>query len=54
MQFCDNQLVETTFISLPFVFSGATVDTVLNGVSAEPDLFPENSQDVPDINFFYR
>lgn len=37
-----------------FVFLGATVDTVLNGVNAKPDLFPENSKDVPDINFFYR
>lgn len=54
MQFCDNRLVKTALMSLVFVFSGATVDTVLNGVNAEPDLFPENSQDVPDINFFYR
>lgn len=37
-----------------FVFLGATVDTVLDGVNAKPDLFPENSKDVPDINFFYR
>lgn len=30
------------------------MDTVLDGVNAKPDLFPENSKDVPDINFFYR
>lgn len=45
----DHQLV----VMLRF-FSGATVDTVFNGVNAKPDLFPENSKDVPDINFFYR
>uniref|UniRef100_A0A665V0G9 UPF0577 protein KIAA1324-like n=1 Tax=Echeneis naucrates TaxID=173247 RepID=A0A665V0G9_ECHNA len=40
--------------SLADTFIGATVDTVLNGMNAQPDLFPENSGDVPDINFFYR
>lgn len=30
------------------------MDTVLSGVNAKPDLFPENPNDVPDINFFYR
>uniref|UniRef100_A0AAX7UXT3 MRH domain-containing protein n=1 Tax=Astatotilapia calliptera TaxID=8154 RepID=A0AAX7UXT3_ASTCA len=45
--------ISSQSISLADTFIGATVDTVLNGVSAEPDLFPENSQDVPDINFFY-
>lgn len=30
------------------------MDAVLSGVSAKPDLFPENTKDVPDINFFYR
>uniref|UniRef100_A0A8C5FYW2 UPF0577 protein KIAA1324-like n=1 Tax=Gouania willdenowi TaxID=441366 RepID=A0A8C5FYW2_GOUWI len=33
---------------------GATVDSVLNGINAKPDLFPESSEEVPDINFFYR
>ncbi len=35
-------------------FAGATTDSVLEGVNAKPDLFPENTKDVPDINFFYR
>lgn len=38
-----------------FYFStGATVDTALDGVEAKPDLFPESSKDIPDINFYYR
>lgn len=43
-------------LNYPFCFfaPGATVDTVLDGVNAKPDLFPENTRDVPDINFFYR
>ncbi|XP_029901434.1 UPF0577 protein KIAA1324-like isoform X1 [Myripristis murdjan] len=41
-------------ISLADTFLGATVDTVLDGVNAKPELFPENSNDVPDINYFYR
>lgn len=40
--------------SLADTFVGATMETVLNGVNAKPDLFPESSEDVPDINFFYR
>lgn len=36
------------------LFPGATVDTVLDGVKAEPDLFPKNSKGVPDIYFYYR
>ncbi|KAI3366634.1 hypothetical protein L3Q82_009319 [Scortum barcoo] len=46
--------ISSQSISLADTFIGATVDTVLDGVNAKPDLFPENSKDVPDINFFYR
>uniref|UniRef100_A0A3Q0S9U5 Endosome-lysosome associated apoptosis and autophagy regulator family member 2b n=1 Tax=Amphilophus citrinellus TaxID=61819 RepID=A0A3Q0S9U5_AMPCI len=46
--------ISSQSISLADTFIGATVDTVLNGVNAKPDLFPENAKDVPDINFFYR
>lgn len=34
--------------------TGATVEAELDGVEAEPDLFPASSIDLPDINFFYR
>ncbi|KAG7250324.1 hypothetical protein CRUP_004479, partial [Coryphaenoides rupestris] len=32
----------------------ATVDSVLSGVNAQPQLFPKRPSDIPDINFFYR
>ncbi|KAM6985513.1 endosome/lysosome-associated apoptosis and autophagy regulator family member 2-like isoform 2-T2 [Aplochiton taeniatus] len=41
-------------ISLADTFLGATVDSVLDGVNAKPELFPENTKEVPDINFFYK
>ncbi|CAL8323021.1 unnamed protein product [Lota lota] len=41
-------------ISLADTFLGATVDSVLGGVNAEPQRFPKRSGDVPDIHFFYR
>uniref|UniRef100_A0A4W4EBC7 MRH domain-containing protein n=1 Tax=Electrophorus electricus TaxID=8005 RepID=A0A4W4EBC7_ELEEL len=41
-------------ISLADTFLGATVDTALNGVNVRADLFPETSESVPDIHFFYR
>uniref|UniRef100_A0A3Q2E832 Endosome-lysosome associated apoptosis and autophagy regulator family member 2 n=1 Tax=Cyprinodon variegatus TaxID=28743 RepID=A0A3Q2E832_CYPVA len=46
--------ISSQSISLADTFIGATVDTVLDGINAEPDLFPENPNDIPDINFFYR
>ena len=49
----EDKLVIATYLDLRFL-PGATVDSVLDGVNAKPDLFPENSKDVPDINFFYR
>lgn len=30
------------------------MDSILDGVKAQPELFTESSKDVPDINFFYR
>lgn len=49
----DDKLVIATYLYVCFP-PGATVDSVLDGVNATPDLFPENLKDVPDINFFYR
>ncbi|TKS90722.1 UPF0577 protein KIAA1324-like [Collichthys lucidus] len=46
--------ISSQSISLADAFIGATVDTVLDGVNAKPELYPENLKDVPDINFFYR
>lgn len=34
--------------------TGATVETALDDVEADPDLFPAGSGDLADINFFYR
>ena len=52
---CDQQLLEVDLMCcVCCLFSGATADTVLNGMNAKPDLFPEYSQGLPDINFFYR
>ncbi|KAG9330651.1 hypothetical protein JZ751_023433, partial [Albula glossodonta] len=41
-------------ISLADTFLGATVESSLSGISASPDIFPETSKKVPDVNFFYR
>uniref|UniRef100_A0A1A7XH72 KIAA1324-like n=1 Tax=Iconisemion striatum TaxID=60296 RepID=A0A1A7XH72_9TELE len=41
-------------INLADTFLGATVDDDLAGIKANPELFPQTSQKVPDINFFYR
>lgn len=30
------------------------MESVLDGVDANPELFPESPKDVPDIHFFYR
>ncbi|XP_061922405.1 endosome/lysosome-associated apoptosis and autophagy regulator family member 2-like [Entelurus aequoreus] len=46
--------ISSQSIGLADIFLGATVDGVLNGVSAQPDLFPQNTNNVPDINFFFR
>ncbi|XP_028814403.1 UPF0577 protein KIAA1324-like isoform X2 [Denticeps clupeoides] len=41
-------------ISLADTFLGTAVESTLDGVTARPDLFPETSKKVPDVNFFYR
>uniref|UniRef100_A0A8C6VRS4 Endosome-lysosome associated apoptosis and autophagy regulator family member 2a n=1 Tax=Nothobranchius furzeri TaxID=105023 RepID=A0A8C6VRS4_NOTFU len=41
-------------INLADTFLGATVDDSLAGIKASPELFPQTSKKVPDINFFYR
>ncbi|KAG7454325.1 hypothetical protein MATL_G00258430 [Megalops atlanticus] len=41
-------------ISLADTFLGVTVESSLGGISVRPDLFPETSKKVPDVNFFYR
>ncbi|XP_010885460.2 UPF0577 protein KIAA1324-like homolog isoform X1 [Esox lucius] len=41
-------------ISLADTYLGATVDSVLDGVKARPELYPDNPKGTPDINFFYR
>lgn len=41
-------------INVADTFLGATVESVLEGVNANPQLFPESSKKVPDINFFFR
>ncbi|KAB5541997.1 hypothetical protein PHYPO_G00086360 [Pangasianodon hypophthalmus] len=46
--------ISSQSISLADTFLGATVENTLNGVSVRPDMFPETSQRLPDINFFYH
>ncbi|KAM8883660.1 endosome/lysosome-associated apoptosis and autophagy regulator family member 2-like [Synchiropus picturatus] len=46
--------VSSQSISVADVFLGATVDSILDGIDAEPGLFPKDRKDVADINFFYR
>ncbi|XP_017261413.1 endosome/lysosome-associated apoptosis and autophagy regulator family member 2 [Kryptolebias marmoratus] len=41
-------------INLADTFLGATVDDNIAGIKAKPELFPQNSKKVPDVNFFYR
>uniref|UniRef100_A0AAY5KR10 MRH domain-containing protein n=1 Tax=Esox lucius TaxID=8010 RepID=A0AAY5KR10_ESOLU len=41
-------------ISLADTFLGATVALNLDGVQARPDLFPQTSNKIPDVNFYYR
>ncbi|XP_041693467.2 endosome/lysosome-associated apoptosis and autophagy regulator family member 2-like isoform X1 [Coregonus clupeaformis] len=41
-------------ISLADTFLGATVALTLGGVKARPDLFPQTTNKVRDVNFFYR
>lgn len=41
-------------INLADTFTGATVDDNLDGIRARPDLYPQTSKKVPDVNFYYR
>ncbi|KAK7892170.1 hypothetical protein WMY93_024133 [Mugilogobius chulae] len=41
-------------ITLADAFLGATVESTLGDITARPDLFPEASKKVPDINFYYK
>uniref|UniRef100_A0A3B3ZPQ4 MRH domain-containing protein n=1 Tax=Periophthalmus magnuspinnatus TaxID=409849 RepID=A0A3B3ZPQ4_9GOBI len=41
-------------ITLADAFIGATVERTLGDITARPDLFPEASNKVPDVNFYYR
>ncbi|KAF7693881.1 UPF0577 protein KIAA1324-like homolog [Silurus meridionalis] len=45
--------ISSQSISLADTFIGATVESTLNGVSVRTDMFPETSQTLPDINFFF-
>lgn len=45
-----NHLLYDFFVFFP----GATRDTVLNDINANPYLFTKKSHNVSDINFFYR
>ncbi|XP_074533768.1 endosome/lysosome-associated apoptosis and autophagy regulator family member 2 [Halichoeres trimaculatus] len=41
-------------INLADMFLGATVDSTLDGIRARPELYPQTSKKVPDVNFYYR
>uniref|UniRef100_A0A671VMW2 Endosome-lysosome associated apoptosis and autophagy regulator family member 2a n=1 Tax=Sparus aurata TaxID=8175 RepID=A0A671VMW2_SPAAU len=41
-------------INLADTFLGVTVENALDGVKAGPELWPQTSKKVPDINFYYR
>ncbi|XP_022610407.1 UPF0577 protein KIAA1324-like [Seriola dumerili] len=41
-------------INLADTFLGATVDNTLDGIRARPELYPQTSKKVPDVNFYYR
>uniref|UniRef100_A0A3Q3WP99 MRH domain-containing protein n=1 Tax=Mola mola TaxID=94237 RepID=A0A3Q3WP99_MOLML len=41
-------------ITLADTFLGVTVDNTLDGIRARPELYPQISKKVPDVNFFYR
>ncbi|XP_067090426.1 endosome/lysosome-associated apoptosis and autophagy regulator family member 2 [Osmerus mordax] len=49
-----NTALSSQSISLADTFLGATVESTLGRVRARPELFPQTSSNVPDVNFFYR
>uniref|UniRef100_A0A8C4NYB7 Endosome-lysosome associated apoptosis and autophagy regulator family member 2a n=1 Tax=Dicentrarchus labrax TaxID=13489 RepID=A0A8C4NYB7_DICLA len=41
-------------INLADTFLGVTVHNTLDGISARPEMYPQTSKKVPDVNFYYR
>lgn len=41
-------------INLADTFLGATIESTLDGIKARPELFPQTSKKVPDVNFYYH
>lgn len=41
-------------INLADKFLGATTENTLNGITRTPDLYPQTSKKVPDVNYFFR
>uniref|UniRef100_A0A8C9XFV5 Endosome-lysosome associated apoptosis and autophagy regulator family member 2a n=1 Tax=Sander lucioperca TaxID=283035 RepID=A0A8C9XFV5_SANLU len=41
-------------INLADTLLGVTVESTLDGVRARPELYPQTSKKVPDVNFYYR
>uniref|UniRef100_A0A7N6BBL7 MRH domain-containing protein n=1 Tax=Anabas testudineus TaxID=64144 RepID=A0A7N6BBL7_ANATE len=41
-------------INLAESFVGASVENTLNGIRARPELYPQTSKKVPDVNFYYK
>lgn len=46
--------ISSQSINLADTFLGATVDDNLEGIKARPDLFPQKSKKVPDVNYYFR
>lgn len=41
-------------INLADTFLGASINDTLDGIKARPELYPQTSKKVPDVNFYYR
>ncbi|XP_032379813.1 UPF0577 protein KIAA1324-like [Etheostoma spectabile] len=41
-------------INLADTLLGVTVESTLDGIRARPELYPQTSKKVPDVNFYYR
>ncbi|XP_019749187.1 UPF0577 protein KIAA1324-like [Hippocampus comes] len=46
--------ISSQSVGLADTFLGASVEHFLDGVSADAELFPQNTNSIPDINFFFR
>ncbi len=44
----------TESVFLCVLLTGATVNNTLDGIRARPELYPQTSKKVPDVNFYYR